>query len=106
MIVLLVVAAVVAGAPLAAAVLVTVASHREDAAGTLAGRPPGPFAAASRRLLCLSIGGTAYPRRTAYRRTPNRRRAAFRRRQNRRTPQLPEPEAEFPPRRARTLTRV
>ena len=42
MIVLLVVAAVVVGAPVGAAVLVTVASHREDAASTLAGRPPGP----------------------------------------------------------------
>ena len=95
MIVLLVVAAVVVGAPLGAAVLVTVASHREDAAHTLAGRPPGPFAAASRRLLCLSIGGAAYPRRTA---SP--------RRQNRRTPPMPGPEAEFPPGRTRTLTRV
>jgi len=107
LIVLLVVAAVVAGAPLGAAVLVTIASHREDAAGTLAGRPAGPFAAASRRLLCLSIGGTAYPRRTADpRRGRYRRRAPFRRRQNRRTAQMPEPEAEFPPGRTRTLTRV
>jgi hypothetical protein len=88
-IVLLVVAAVVVGAPLGAAVLVTVASHREDAAGTLAGRPPGPFAAASRRLLCLSIGGAAYPRR-----------------QNRRNPSMPGPEAKIPPGRTRSLTRV
>lgn len=70
MIVLLVVAAVVAGAPLGAAVLVTVASHREDAARTLARRPPGPFAAAARRLVCLRIGGIAYPRRQGYRIAP------------------------------------
>jgi hypothetical protein len=92
-IVLLVVAAVVVGAPLGAAVLVTVASHREDAARTLAGRPPGPFAAASRRLLRLSIGGTAYRRRTA---RPRRR--------ARRAPPMPGPEAELPPGRTRTLT--
>ena len=65
MVVLLVVVAVVVGAPLGAAVLVTLASLREDAARTLAGRPPGPFAAAARRLVCLRIGGTAYPRRQA-----------------------------------------
>ena len=99
MIVLLVVAAVVVGAPLGAAVLVTVASHREDAAHTLAGRPPGPIAAAARRLVCLSIGGTAYPRRTAGpRRTP------FPRGQAGRTPPTPGPEAELPPGRTRTLT--
>ena len=65
MIVLLVVAAVVVGAPIGAAVLVTVASHREDAARSVAGRPPGPLAAAARRLVCLRIGGTSYPRRQA-----------------------------------------
>jgi hypothetical protein len=98
-IVLLVVAAVVVGAPLGAAVLVTVASHREDAARTLAGRPPGPFAAASRRLLSMSIGGTAYPRRAAF-----SRRTAYPRRQARRAPPMPGPEAEPPPGRNRTLT--
>jgi len=86
-IILLVVAAVVVGAPLGAAVLVTVASHREDAARTLAGRPPGPFAAAARRLVCLRIGGTAYPRRQA-----------------RRNPPMPRPPAEDPPGRTRSLT--
>jgi hypothetical protein len=69
-IVLLVVVAVVVGAPLGAAVLVTVASHREDAGRTLANRPPGPFAAAARRLVCLRIGGTAYPQRRARRTAP------------------------------------
>ena len=90
MIVLLVVAAVVVGAPFGAAVLVTVASHREDAARTLAGRPPGPFAAAARRLVCLRIGGTAYLRHS--------------RRQTRVHERLPEPPGEHSPDRARTLT--
>ncbi|HEY2077401.1 MAG TPA: hypothetical protein VGH53_13800 [Streptosporangiaceae bacterium] len=76
MIVLLVVAAVVVAAPLGAAVLVTVASHYEDAARTLARRPPGPLAAAARSLVCLRIGGTAYQRR-----------------QGRRSDPMPEPEA-------------
>jgi hypothetical protein len=101
--VLLVVAAVVVGAPLGAAVLVTVASHREDATHTLAGRPPGPFAAAARRLLCLRIGGTAYPR-AAY-----PRRSAYPRRLARGHPPTPGPTAEPPPAelphdRGRTLT--
>ena len=86
-IVLLVVAAVVVGAPLGAAVLVTVASHREDAAHTLAGRPPGPFAAAARRLLRLRIGATTYPRR-----------------QPRGYPRVPGPAAKVAPGRTRTLT--
>jgi hypothetical protein len=87
MIVLLAMAAVVVGAPLGAAVLVTVASHREDAARTLAGRPPGPFAAMARRLLCLRIGGTAYPRRQARGNAP-----------------VPGPAADSAPGRTRTLT--
>jgi hypothetical protein len=61
--VLLVVAALVVAAPIAAAMLVTLASHREDFSRSLAGRPPGPLAAAARALLCLRIGGRAYPRR-------------------------------------------
>ncbi|HUA41819.1 MAG TPA: hypothetical protein VMA32_09640 [Streptosporangiaceae bacterium] len=68
MAVLLVVAALVVGAPIGAAVLVTLASHREDLAHSLAGRPPGLLAAAARALLCLRIGGSAYPRRPAIRR--------------------------------------
>ena len=51
MIFLLIAAALVAGAPLVAALLVSVASIREDAAKSLAGRPPGPLARAARRLL-------------------------------------------------------
>ena len=61
--VLLVIAALVVAAPIAAAVLVTLASHREDFSHSLAGRPPGLLAAAARALLCLRIGGRAYPRR-------------------------------------------
>lgn len=69
MTVLLVVAALVVGAPLAAAVLVTLASHREEMAHSLAGRPPGTLAAAARALLGLRVGGRAYPR---YRSVPAR----------------------------------
>jgi hypothetical protein len=58
MIFLLVLAGVVAGAPLVAAVLVSVASIREDATKSLAGRPPGPVAAAVRRLLQARVGGS------------------------------------------------
>jgi hypothetical protein len=70
MIVLLIAAAVVIGTPLAAAVLVTVASHYEDAGRSLAGRPPGPFSALARRLVCLRVGGAVYPSRPARRRRP------------------------------------
>jgi hypothetical protein len=59
---LLAVAAVVVAAPLAAAVLVTVASLREDASKSLAGRPPGLLTAAARRLLSLRTSGSASQR--------------------------------------------
>ena len=62
MIFLLVAAAVVVAAPLVAAVLVTVASLREDSAQTLTGRPPGLITAAARRLLCLRTGDSALRR--------------------------------------------
>jgi len=58
MIFLLVVAALVAGAPLIAAMLVSFASVREDAAKTLAGRPPGLLARAARQLLQARVGGS------------------------------------------------
>jgi hypothetical protein len=58
MIFLLVAAAVVVAAPLVAALLVTVASLREDSARTLTGRPPGLITAAARRL-CLRTGDSA-----------------------------------------------
>jgi hypothetical protein len=63
MIFLLVAAAVVVAAPLIAAMLVTVASLREDSARSLTGRPPGPITAAARRLLCLRTGDSALRRR-------------------------------------------
>jgi fructose-1,6-bisphosphatase/sedoheptulose 1,7-bisphosphatase-like protein len=65
--VLLAVAALVVAAPIAAAVLVTLASHREDFSHSIGGRPPGLLAAAARALLCLRIGGRAYPRRPSNR---------------------------------------
>ncbi len=61
MIFLLVAVAVVVGAPLIAAVLVTVASLREDSARSLGGRPPGVLTAAARRLLCVRTSGSARP---------------------------------------------
>lgn len=51
MIILLVLAAVVVAAPIAAAFLVSVASLREDAGHSLAGKPPSWVARAARRLL-------------------------------------------------------
>lgn len=58
MIFLLLVGALVVGAPLVAALLVSVASLREDATKSLAGRPPGRLAAAARRLLQARVGGS------------------------------------------------
>ena len=51
LIIAIVIAAAVVATPLAAAVLVTFASLREDAARSQAGRPPGRIAATVRRLL-------------------------------------------------------
>jgi hypothetical protein len=51
MIILLVIAAIAVSAPVVGVVLVSLASHREDAAHSLAGRPSGPVQAAARRLL-------------------------------------------------------
>ena len=65
MIFLLTAAALVVGAPLVAAILVSVASRHEDSARTFAGRPPGPLAAAARRLIC----GSSRPRRNGQRGT-------------------------------------
>jgi len=66
---LLAVAAVVVAAPLVAAVLVTVASLREDASRSLGGRPPGVLTAAARRLLGVrtraSAGSRTGPRHEA-----------------------------------------
>lgn len=57
MIFLLVAGALIAGAPILAVVLVSIASLREDAGRTLGGRPPGALAAAARRLLAARAGG-------------------------------------------------
>jgi hypothetical protein len=73
MIFLLIAAALVAGAPLVASVLVSVASLREDAAKSLTGRPPGPVARAARRLLQARVGGSGsqqHPRRVIGPRRP------------------------------------
>jgi hypothetical protein len=58
LIVLLVVAVVVGGVPLVAAVLVTIASLREDAGHTLTGRAPNWLDAAARRLLSFGPSRT------------------------------------------------
>ena len=57
MIFLLVAGALIVGAPILAAMLVSVASLREDAARSLGGRPPGVLAATARRLLSLRADG-------------------------------------------------
>jgi len=68
MIFLLVAAAVVVGAPLLAAMLVTIASLHEDSARSLNGRPPGMLAAAARRLLSFRSGtGLAVSNRSGWR---------------------------------------
>ena len=99
MIFLLVAAALVVGAPLGAAILVSFASRREDAAHTLTGRPPGPVTAMARRLLCSpteASGRTATSRRAAngIRATTTEDPADSRRSRLSRTgPELPRPRA-------------
>lgn len=56
MIFLLVAGAIIVGAPLAGALLVTIASLHEDSERSLSGRPPGHLAAAARKLLGLRAG--------------------------------------------------
>jgi hypothetical protein len=66
MVVLLVVLAiVVAGLPLAAVVLVTLACRQEETALSMAGRAPGQLARAARRLLAFSAVGISRPARRA-----------------------------------------
>lgn len=74
MIILLVLAAVVVGAPIGAAILVSLASLREDAKHSLAGTAPSPIAWAARRLLKVQPRGTG--RRPAPPRLPEPRQAA------------------------------
>lgn len=56
MIILLVALAAVVGAPMAAALLVTFASLREDSAHSLTGQPPGVLARIARRILRVPTG--------------------------------------------------
>ncbi len=70
MIILLVAAAIITGAPLVAVVLVTIASLREDAGHTLTSQAPNRIDAAARRLLSFDSGG---PARRAAKRAPRRR---------------------------------
>jgi hypothetical protein len=58
MIILLVLAAGVVGAPIAAAVLVSLASRREDARRSLSGRAPNWVTRAARRLLSVQPRGS------------------------------------------------
>jgi hypothetical protein len=64
-ILLTVIAIVIAGVPLAAVVLVTVASRREEKAGSIAGRAPGRIERAARRLLAFHATGIGRPVRRA-----------------------------------------
>jgi hypothetical protein len=57
MIILLVLAAAVVGAPIAAAVLVSLASRREDARHSLSGRAPTWVTRVARRLLSVQSRG-------------------------------------------------
>ena len=59
---LYVIVAMVAGAPILAAVLVTVASRREDSAASLAGPAHGPAQAWTRRILGFRCAGVTWPR--------------------------------------------
>jgi hypothetical protein len=60
-ILLTLIAIVITGVPLAAAVLVTVASRREESARSIAGRAPGPLERAARRLLAFQATGIGRP---------------------------------------------
>jgi hypothetical protein len=60
---LVVLAIVVAGLPLTAVVVVTLACRQEEIALSMAGRAPGPLARAARRLLAFSAVGISSPAR-------------------------------------------
>lgn len=60
-ILLTVIAIVIAGVPLAAVVLVTIACRREESARSMADRAPGPLAGAARRLLAFHASGISQP---------------------------------------------
>lgn len=59
MIIVLVVAAVAVSTPIAAALIVTIASLREESAHTLCSRPPGRLEAVARRVLSFQAYGLA-----------------------------------------------
>ena len=60
-ILLTVIAIVIAGIPLAAVVLVTIACRREESARSMADRAPGPLERAARRLLAFHASGISRP---------------------------------------------
>jgi hypothetical protein len=60
-ILLTLIAAVITGVPLAAVVLVTVASWREETARSIAGRAPGLLTDVARRLLAFHAAGIGRP---------------------------------------------
>ncbi|HXP19131.1 MAG TPA: hypothetical protein VN840_05740 [Streptosporangiaceae bacterium] len=60
---LLTIGTIIVSAPIAAAVLVSVASRREDAACSLGGPPPGPACATARRIVDFHTRGMDWPRR-------------------------------------------
>jgi hypothetical protein len=60
-ILLTVTAALIAGAPLVAVVLVTVASRREETALSIAGRAPGALTRAARRVVAFHARGISRP---------------------------------------------
>ena len=78
-ILLTLIATVITGVPLAAMVLVTVASRREETARSIATRAPGPLERAARRLLGFHATGIGRP--------AGRGRARARRRSRRRSGQ-------------------
>ena len=60
-ILLTVIAIVIAGVPLAAVVLVTIASRREESARSMADRASGPLERAARKLLAFHASGIGRP---------------------------------------------
>ena len=60
-ILLTVIAIVVAGVPLAAVVLVTIACRREESARSMADRASGPLERAARKLLAFHASGISRP---------------------------------------------